>query len=94
MSYRNDHDAALARIDALEHELAVARDERDQLEAQLSRPAPLVSRPAPLPLPIDARNRPSRRERSRTEANLLLAMTSIGIMMYLVVLTIASEVYR
>jgi hypothetical protein len=59
MTYRDDHDAALARIDALEGEVAQAREgERDarrklaaekaarrRLEAQLQAPPPAEPRP-------------------------------------------------
>jgi ferric-dicitrate binding protein FerR (iron transport regulator) len=39
--YRNDHDAALARIDALETELVESRAERDRLSAQLADKTPV-----------------------------------------------------
>jgi ferric-dicitrate binding protein FerR (iron transport regulator) len=38
--YRNDHDAALARIDALETELVESRAERDRLSEQLADKTP------------------------------------------------------
>jgi hypothetical protein len=37
MSFRDDHDAAIARVDALEHELATAREANTKLEAKVSR---------------------------------------------------------
>ena len=37
MSFRDDHDAAIARIDSLEHELATATERNATLEAKVSR---------------------------------------------------------
>jgi hypothetical protein len=56
MSFRDDHDAALARADALERELEAERAERRRLEAlleerTLSRPSPPPSRRRPPPEP-------------------------------------------
>ncbi|HUS31668.1 MAG TPA: hypothetical protein VMZ53_24365 [Kofleriaceae bacterium] len=53
MSYRNDHDAALARINALELEDARLRAENAELRAAL-RHAPIVAEPYRVSLPTIA----------------------------------------
>ncbi len=47
MSYRNDHDAALARIDALEGELEDVKAERDRLRCGPSAMSGVHAGPAP-----------------------------------------------
>jgi hypothetical protein len=45
MSYRNDHDATLARVDALTHQLDQTEAERDDLQAEVKRLRDLPPRP-------------------------------------------------
>lgn len=45
MSYRNDHDAAIARVDALTHQLDQTEAERDDLQAEVKRIRGLSLRP-------------------------------------------------
>jgi ferric-dicitrate binding protein FerR (iron transport regulator) len=49
MSYRSDHDAAVARVETLESELHQRTAECDRLRGQLARPRePYVLEPAPI----------------------------------------------